>query len=47
MTTDATMARIWHGWTTVENADAYQTVVDNEVFPRSSTVTFRDSSAHT
>jgi hypothetical protein len=33
MTADATVARIWHGWTTVEIADAYQTVVDNEVFP--------------
>lgn len=25
--------RIWHGWTTIENADAYQTLLHNEVFP--------------
>jgi len=25
--------RIWHGWTTPENADAYQKVVLGEVFP--------------
>lgn len=29
----ATIARIWRGWTTVENADAYQTVVHGEVLP--------------
>lgn len=29
----ATVARIWRGWTTVENADAYQAVVDGEVLP--------------
>ncbi len=27
------VARIWHGWTTPENADAYQAVVEGEVFP--------------
>lgn len=27
------MARIWHGWTTVENADAYQAIAEGEVFP--------------
>jgi len=25
--------RIWHGWTTPENADAYRHVLDNEVRP--------------
>jgi antibiotic biosynthesis monooxygenase (ABM) superfamily enzyme len=24
--------RIWHGWTTPENADAYQRIVQHEVF---------------
>jgi heme-degrading monooxygenase HmoA len=33
MATDATVARIWHGWTTVENAGACQTIVEGEVFP--------------
>lgn len=33
MTSKATVARIWHGWTAVDNADAYQTVVEREVFP--------------
>ena len=33
MVTNATVARIWRGWTTVENADAYQAVVDAEVLP--------------
>ena len=33
MDTDATVARIWHGWTTEENADAYQAVAEGEVFP--------------
>jgi heme-degrading monooxygenase HmoA len=33
MATSVTVARIWHGWTTVENADAYQDVVDGEVLP--------------
>jgi antibiotic biosynthesis monooxygenase (ABM) superfamily enzyme len=27
------IARIWHGWTTVENADAYEDLLRNEVFP--------------
>jgi len=25
--------RIWHGWTTLENADKYQKLLHNEVFP--------------
>lgn len=25
--------RIWHGWTTLENADAYQQLLHNEIFP--------------
>ncbi len=25
--------RIWHGWTTPENADKYQQLLHNEVFP--------------
>ncbi|MDJ0923276.1 MAG: antibiotic biosynthesis monooxygenase [Acidimicrobiia bacterium] len=29
----ATVARIWHGRTTVENADAYQAIAEGEVFP--------------
>ena len=29
----ATVARIWRGWATVDNADAYQAVVDGEVMP--------------
>ena len=33
MNTDATVARIWRGWTTPENADAYQAVAEGEVFP--------------
>ena len=33
MATNATVARIWRGWTTVENANAYQAVVDGEVLP--------------
>lgn len=33
MATNARVARIWHGWTTVQNADAYQAVVEVEVFP--------------
>lgn len=27
------IARIWHGRTTVENADAYENLLKNEVFP--------------
>lgn len=26
------IARIWHGWTTVENADAYERLLKNEIF---------------
>ena len=33
METTAAVARIWHGWTTVDNADAYQEVVEGEVVP--------------
>jgi hypothetical protein len=33
MATTATVARIWRGWTTVDNANAYQFVVEGEVFP--------------
>jgi antibiotic biosynthesis monooxygenase (ABM) superfamily enzyme len=25
--------RIWHGWSTLENADKYQTLLHDEVFP--------------
>jgi antibiotic biosynthesis monooxygenase (ABM) superfamily enzyme len=25
--------RVWHGWTTKENADNYQNILDNEVLP--------------
>jgi antibiotic biosynthesis monooxygenase (ABM) superfamily enzyme len=28
----AMIYRIWHGWTTPENADAYQRIVQQEVF---------------
>ena len=31
--TSSPVARIWRGWTTVENADAYQAVAEQEVFP--------------
>ena len=33
MATSGRVARVWHGWTTVENADAYEAVVDGEVLP--------------
>ena len=33
MPTNTPIARIWHGWTSVENADAYQAVVEHEVIP--------------
>ena len=33
MSENAAVARIWRGWTTFENADAYQAVVDGEVLP--------------
>jgi heme-degrading monooxygenase HmoA len=29
----AAVARVWRGWTTPENADAYQSVVEGEVMP--------------
>lgn len=25
--------RVWHGWTTSANADAYEALLENEVFP--------------
>ena len=28
-----TIKRIWHGWTTPENADKYQAILHDEVFP--------------
>jgi hypothetical protein len=27
------IARIWHGWTTPENADAYESLLRTQVFP--------------
>jgi heme-degrading monooxygenase HmoA len=33
MAVNTTVARIWRGWTTVEDADAYQAIVDSEVLP--------------
>ena len=27
------IARIWHGWTSPENADAYETLLRSEIFP--------------
>ena len=27
------IARIWHGWTTTDNADVYQRIVSTEVLP--------------
>ena len=33
MDTKSALARIWRGWTTVENADAYQAIAEDEVFP--------------
>jgi heme-degrading monooxygenase HmoA len=27
------IARIWHGWTTPENADAYEGLLRSEIFP--------------
>lgn len=26
------IARIWHGWTTLENADAYESLLNEEIF---------------
>lgn len=28
-----TIKRVWHGWTTLENADRYQDILQNEVIP--------------
>lgn len=28
-----TIKRVWHGWTTPENADTYQNLLHDEVFP--------------
>ncbi len=25
--------RVWHGWTTIENADKYQNLLHNDIFP--------------
>ncbi len=27
------IARIWHGWTSFENADTYENLLKNEIFP--------------
>jgi heme-degrading monooxygenase HmoA len=27
------IARMWHGWTTAENADAYEKLLKEEIFP--------------
>jgi len=27
------ISRIWHGWTTAENADAYERLLEDEIFP--------------
>ena len=27
------IARLWHGWTSVENADRYQALLENEILP--------------
>ena len=27
------IARVWHGWTTPENADAYEDLLRHEIFP--------------
>jgi len=26
------ISRVWHGWTTLENADAYETLLKSEIF---------------
>jgi hypothetical protein len=28
------IARLWHGWTNAENADAYERLLRTEIFPR-------------
>lgn len=30
---ETAVGRIWHGWTTPENADAYETLLRTEIFP--------------
>jgi len=30
---DMAIKRVWHGWTTKENADSYQSILQNEVIP--------------
>ncbi len=27
------ICRVWHGWTTIPNADAYEALLRDEVFP--------------
>lgn len=27
------ISRVWHGWTTIEQADAYETLLTDEIFP--------------
>ena len=27
------IARIWHGWTSIEKTDTYETLLRNEIFP--------------
>jgi hypothetical protein len=27
------IARLWHGWTTPENADVYENLLKTEIFP--------------
>ena len=27
------VARIWHGWTTIDNADTYENLLKTEIFP--------------
>jgi len=27
------ISRIWHGWTTIENADTYENLLKTEIFP--------------
>jgi heme-degrading monooxygenase HmoA len=27
------IARVWHGWTTLDNADSYETLLREEIFP--------------
>jgi len=31
---NAMIKRIWHGWTTRENAKAYEALLESEIFPR-------------